>query len=100
VDNSSCVILVPAAHYIEPHCELSLRQLEGLGYPVRRVYGFSQIDVARNRIASDALADGYPELMWIDSDMASAQRELPPRPLTGGTALPSTAVKVCYLGMS
>src|SRR5205814_1700615 len=44
VDNSSCVILVPAAHYIEPHCELSLRQLEGLGYPVRRVYGFSQID--------------------------------------------------------
>jgi hypothetical protein len=64
------VILVPAAHYIEPHCELSLRQLEALGYPVRRVHGLSQIDVARNRIASAALADGYAELMWIDSDMA------------------------------
>jgi hypothetical protein len=70
VDNSSCVILVPAAHYIEPHCELSLRQLEGLGYPVRRVYGFSQIDYIRSRMASEALADGYTELMWIDSDMA------------------------------
>jgi hypothetical protein len=34
------------------------------------VHGFSQIDVARNRIASAALADGYAELMWIDSDMA------------------------------
>src|SRR5450759_5199347 len=70
MDNSCCVLLVPSTHSIEPHCEFSLRQLEALGYVVRRLYGFSQIDVARNRLASEALADGFEELMWIDSDMA------------------------------
>src|SRR4051812_25262495 len=56
-DTSRCVILVPAARTIEPHCEFSLRQLEAEGYPVRRLYGFAQIDVARNRFASEAIAD-------------------------------------------
>ena len=46
MDNSRCVILVPAARYIEPHCELALRQLEGMGYPVRRLFGYSQVDRA------------------------------------------------------
>ena len=59
MDNSRCVILVPANHYIEPHCALSLGQLEAMGYPVRRLYGFSQVDVARNRLASDALREGF-----------------------------------------
>jgi hypothetical protein len=68
--NSQCVILVPVGHHIEPHCDLSLRQLEAMGYPVRRWYGSSQIDVARNRLASDALREGFEELMWIDADMA------------------------------
>jgi hypothetical protein len=49
---------------------LALRQLESRGYPVRRLYGYSQIDRARNRLATDAVADGFEELMWIDSDMA------------------------------
>lgn len=70
IDNTRCVILVPTARYIEPHCEFSLRQLEAQGYTVRRLYGFSQVDVARNRLASEALADGFEELMWIDSDIA------------------------------
>ena len=70
MDNSRCVILVPTARYIEPHCEFSLRQLEAQGYTVRRLHGFSQVDVARNRLASEALADGFEELMWIDSDIA------------------------------
>lgn len=76
MDNSRCAILVPALHYVEPHCELSLRQLEGMGYPVRRLYGFSQIDVARNRLAADALGEGFDELMWIDSDMAFEPRSV------------------------
>ena len=46
------------------------RQLEAQGYTVRRLHGFSQVDVARNRLASEALADGFEELMWIDSDIA------------------------------
>jgi hypothetical protein len=70
MDNSLCVVLVPTARYIEPHCDFSLRQLESQGYVVRRLHGFSQIDVARNRLASEALADGFEELMWIDSDIA------------------------------
>ncbi len=70
MENSRCAILVPAGHSIEPHCALTLGQLEAQGYPVRRLYGFSQVDVARNRLATDALAEGFEELMWIDSDIA------------------------------
>src|SRR3954469_25496649 len=70
MDNSLCVILVPTARYIEPHCDFSLRQLESQGYVVRRIHGFSQIDVARNRLASGGAGDGFEELMWIDSDIA------------------------------
>ena len=76
MDNSRCVILVPAGRHIEPHCEYSLRQLEAQGYPVRRLYGFAQIDVARNRLASEAIAEGFEELMWIDSDIAFEPRSV------------------------
>ena len=76
MDNSRCVILVPAGRHIEPHCEYSLRQLEAQGYPVRRLYGFAQIDVARNRLASEAVAEGFEELMWIDSDIAFEPRSV------------------------
>jgi hypothetical protein len=65
-----CVVLVPAIHYVEPHCEHSLRQLEAMGYVVRRLFGFSQIDVARNRLVADALEEGFERLMWIDADIA------------------------------
>ena len=70
MDNSRCVILVPASRHIEPHCEYSLRQLEAQSYIVRRLYGFAQVDVARNRLASESIADGFEELIWIDSDIA------------------------------
>jgi hypothetical protein len=70
MDNARCAILVPVARHVEPHCELALRQLEAAGYAVRRLYGYSQIDRARNRLATDALAEGFEELFWIDSDMA------------------------------
>jgi hypothetical protein len=33
------------------------------------VPGFSAIDTARSQIATDAVARGFEELMWIDSDM-------------------------------
>lgn len=66
---SRCVILVPVGGAIEPDCERALRALEDRGYPVRRVYGYAAIDQARSQMASDALADGFEELMWIDSDI-------------------------------
>ena len=69
-DNSQCVVLVPVGGHIDPACEDGLRQLETQGYTVRRVRGFPQVDVARCQIATDALADGFDELLWIDSDVA------------------------------
>jgi hypothetical protein len=67
--NSKCVILVPVGHHIEHDCDSALRELERRGYPVRRVFGYSAVDVARNQMATDALRAGFEELMWIDSDV-------------------------------
>ncbi|MFQ6396928.1 hypothetical protein ACLMAJ_26145 [Nocardia sp. KC 131] len=46
-----------------------MADLERLGYPVWRIYGCSAIDQARSQIATDALAQGFEELMWIDADV-------------------------------
>jgi len=56
MDNSRCVILVPASRHIEPHCEYSLRQLEAQSYTVRRLYGFAAIDVG-GRIGVSAFSN-------------------------------------------
>lgn len=64
-----CVILVPYSGAIVPGCEQSLRHLEEQGYPVWRVPGFSQIDVARSQLATDAMEQGFEETVWIDSDV-------------------------------
>jgi len=70
MNNSQCVILVPVAHRIEPDCDHGLRELEAKGYKVRRVWGYSAIDVARSEIATSAITDGFEELVWIDSDIS------------------------------
>ena len=69
-DASQCVVLVPVGGAIDPGCDDGLRELERRGYPVRRVRGYAAIDAARNQMASDALAQGFNELMWIDADIA------------------------------
>ncbi|MFD8247394.1 hypothetical protein [Nocardia sp. NPDC059691] len=69
MDPSRCVVLVPVHDYIEPGCAEGLAELERRGYPVWRVYGCSAIDQARSQIATDALAQGFEELMWIDADV-------------------------------
>lgn len=68
-DRSGCVVLVPVGGYLEPECARGLADLESRGYHVRQVSGYSAIDQARSQIATDALAAGYDELMWIDSDI-------------------------------
>ena len=45
------------------------KALERRGYVVRRVVGFSAIDQGRNQLATDAMAEGFEETMWIDSDV-------------------------------
>jgi hypothetical protein len=66
----TCVVLVPVGHHIEPACEAALIELEKRGYAVWRIRGYAAIDQARNQMATDALAQGYTETMWIDSDIA------------------------------
>ncbi|MCZ2340350.1 MAG: hypothetical protein LC104_00975 [Bacteroidales bacterium] len=65
-----CLVLVPAAGGIVPECETGLRELERRGYPIRRAAEHHpSTEPARSRLASDALADGYEETMWIDPDV-------------------------------
>ena len=66
---SKCVVLVPVGSHIEAECSRGLAELEARGYSVRRVSGYAAIDQGRSQMASDALADGFDELMWIDSDV-------------------------------
>ena len=65
-----CVVLVPFATHIEPPCDRSLRALEARGIEVRRYPSTAAVDRTRCDMATAALADGFDELMWIDSDIA------------------------------
>jgi len=67
--NSKCVILVPTFGQPVPKCDAGLRQLEQWGFPVRRVGGFSAVDQGRNQMVSDALNDGFAEMLFIDTDI-------------------------------
>ena len=66
---SRCVILVPFATYVAPACEQGLIELQRRGYEVWRVGGYAAIDQGRNQMATDALAAGFDETFWIDSDI-------------------------------
>jgi hypothetical protein len=70
LDPRRCVILVPFTGFIHQDCEQSLKELERRGYHVRRVGGYAAIDQGRNQMATDALAEGFEETFWIDSDVA------------------------------
>jgi hypothetical protein len=67
---NKCVVLVPVGSTTEPDCERALHVLERRGYQVRRAYGYSAIDFGRSVLASQALRDGFEEIMWVDSDVA------------------------------
>jgi hypothetical protein len=68
-DPKKCIILVPTHSTIDPQCDAGLRELERRSYPVQRLFGMSGIDKIRSRLASVALASGFDEIMWIDSDI-------------------------------
>lgn len=65
-----CVILVPAAYFIDPNCNKSLMELDRRGYGIRTCIGSIAIDKIRNQLAKEAIELGYSETMWIDSDVA------------------------------
>ncbi len=63
------VVLVPHLNGIEPETEQSLLALERMGVRVIRRVGSSQIDVARNMLASEALHHGFESILFIDADI-------------------------------
>ena len=67
-----CVVIVPIAAHTEPECERGLEELERRGYVVRRRACHVAIDMGRSQMASEALADGFEEQMWIDADVGFA----------------------------
>lgn len=69
MDPRRCVVLVPYQGLIHRECEEGLKELERRGYQVRRVQGYAAIDQGRNQLATDALLDGFEEILWIDSDV-------------------------------
>jgi hypothetical protein len=69
-DRSRCIVLVPHRVDVDAACETSLRGLEAMGYTVRRDDASAAIDRTRSEMATRALADGYEELLWVDSDIA------------------------------
>jgi hypothetical protein len=69
LNRSRCVVLVPVYEHIDRQCEESLLALEERGYRVRRVWAGAAIDVARSKMATAMLDEGYEEIMWIDSDI-------------------------------
>lgn len=68
-DPKECAVLVPVKDSPEPETEQSLRVLANAGYAVRTLRGSSQIDLARSCMATWALAEGFKETLWIDSDI-------------------------------
>jgi hypothetical protein len=73
---SRTVVLVPYLGSIHPECERQLHELERSGYQVRRSGGLAAIDAARSQMATDALADNFDWLMWIDSDIGFAVQDV------------------------
>ncbi len=62
------IILVPVYKYLERETDIALRELEELGWTVRREYGCSAIDQARATLASQSYFRGIEWLFWIDAD--------------------------------
>jgi hypothetical protein len=64
-----CVVIVPVATSTEIECERGLDELARRGYTVWRRSCHVAIDMGRSQMASEALAAGFDEQMWIDADI-------------------------------
>src|SRR5208282_6768059 len=68
-DPRRCVVMVPFPGHIARQCQFALEELQRRGYDVWRVGAYAAVDQGRNQMATDALAAGYEETFWIDSDI-------------------------------
>jgi hypothetical protein len=58
---------MPVSDKVDQKCQESLDRLKGV--EIRRLYGNAAVDDARNRLVTNAIADGFDEILWIDSDI-------------------------------
>jgi hypothetical protein len=65
-----CVVLVPSGKVLDRGFEEALAELNRRGYPVRRVRQEVAPPGFRDRMADDALAAGFTELLWLDPAVA------------------------------
>jgi hypothetical protein len=63
-----CAVLVPCYGTIDFETQEALYALSRKGYEIRRLRGLP-VDAARNVLASEAIHDGFKELLWIDADI-------------------------------
>ena len=64
-----CAILMPVGNHLDPRIDAAVAELGRRGYATFKSYGGSAIDSVRNRMATNALAEGFEETFWIDSDV-------------------------------
>jgi hypothetical protein len=67
---SACVALVPSGRVVDRAFEEALEELGRRGHPVRRVRQEEPPPGFRDRLAADALAAGFAELLWLDPAVA------------------------------
>lgn len=65
----NCVVLVPVSTTVEPGTQACLEALNKRGYHVQYLIGCSQVDQARNELATWAYDEGFAETLWVDSDV-------------------------------
>lgn len=70
VDNSKCIVLMPSTGNAEWETEYAVMQVSQNGYSFNRMFGCANVDIARAILASNAIAEGYEEIFWIDSDIS------------------------------
>lgn len=68
-ENAKCIVLMPVLTNVEVATEGLLLELKDRGYAVRKRYGSIYPDRVRSLMATQALKEGYEEIIWIDSDM-------------------------------
>ena len=68
LNNDKCIVLVPVITAAEPVTDALLDVLKSRGYVVRKLWGSSQVDLARSTLAAQAFKEGFEETFWIDAD--------------------------------
>ena len=61
-----CAILMPVGNHLDPRIDAAVAELGRRGYATFKSYGGSAIDSVRNRMATNALAEGFEETFCTD----------------------------------